>query len=407
MLTPSTDRPVHVVGAGPGGLATAAALQSHGVRALVIERAQTAGASWRARPDSLRLHTTRRRSALPGLRIPRAAGRWPSAPALADYLERYVEHHGLEIATGVAVSRVDRADPGDPGAGWLLRANGGRLLHAPTVVLATGRHATPFVPDWPGLDGFPGEVLHSAHYRDAGRYKGLDVLVVGAGNSGAETALDLVRGGAAAVRLAVRTPPHVMRRATLGWPAQYSAVMLRRAPALLGDGLTWATRRLTGPDLTGQGLPGPDAGRFTRARQGAFPVLVPGFVRAVRRGWIRPVAAVESFDGPRVRLADGSHLAPDVIVAATGYHSGLAELVGHLGVLDEYERPLAHGARTAPGAPHLHFTGQTNPLSGTLRELALDAERVARAVSRAHRRRSGGRAAPAESAPEATTATRG
>ncbi|MBB1253899.1 NAD(P)/FAD-dependent oxidoreductase [Streptomyces sp. OF3] len=407
MLTSSTDRPVHVVGAGPGGLAAAAALQSQGMRALVIERAQNAGASWRARHDSLRLHTTRRRSALPGLRIPRSAGRWPSAPDLVGYFERYVDHHRLEIATGVAVSRVDRADPADPDAGWLLRANGGRLLHAPTVVLATGRHDTPFVPDWPGLDGFPGEVLHSAHYRAPGPYAGLDVLVVGAGNSGAEIALDLQRGGAAAVHLAVRTPPHVMRRATLGWPAQYSGIALRRVPAFLGDGLTRATSRLTGPDLTDHGLPRPGGGRFTRARQGAFPVQVPGFVRAVRRGRIRPVAAVESFDGPRVRLADGSHLAPDVIVAATGYRSGLAELVGHLGVLDENGRPLAHGPRTAPGAPHLHFTGQTNPLSGTLRELNLDAERIARAVSRAHRRRAGTRPQAAESVPEPTTATRG
>jgi len=75
------------------------------------------------------------------------------------------------------------------------------------------------VPDWPGRDAFPGILLHSADYREPSPYRGRQVLVVGAGNSAAEIAVDLV-GVGARVELSVRTPPNIVRRDTLGVPSQ-------------------------------------------------------------------------------------------------------------------------------------------------------------------------------------------
>lgn len=141
--------------------------------------------------------------------------------------------------------------------------------------------------------------------------------------------------------------------------------------------------RVAIPDLTAHGLPRPDAGLYSRVREGAIPVQDVGLIDAVRKGTVEVVAAVEGFDEGAVVLADGARITPDVVIAATGYLRGLEPLVGGLGVLDERGRPVAHGPRTAPGAPGLHFTGYTNPISGNLRELALDAERIARAVARA------------------------
>lgn len=97
---------------------------------------------------------------------------------------------------------------------------------------------------------------------------------------------------------------------------------------------------------------------------------------------VRPAAAVAGFDGAKVRLADGTAIAPDVVVAATGYRRGLEPLVGHLGVLEEAGRPLAHGARTHPAAPGLYFVGYINPPSGMFREFAIKARHIAAAVSR-------------------------
>ncbi|MER6470510.1 flavin-containing monooxygenase [Streptomyces collinus] len=380
-LSPTpADRPVYVIGAGPGGLAAAHALRSRGIRAVVLEKSDQVGSSWRRHYDRLHLHTTRRLSALPGLAMPRRFGRWVSRDDVVRYLEKYAEHHELEIVTGVEVFRIERSADG---AGWLLHASGGRELTGSAVVVATGYNHTPRVPDWPGLDGFGGEFTHAGHYRNAEPYAGRDVLVVGVGNTGAEIAVDLVEGGAARVRLAVRTAPHIVRRSTAGWAAQYTGVLVRRLPVRLVDRLARPLARISTPDLSAHGLARPDTGLYSRVREGAIPVQDVGLIDAVRTGKVEVVAAVEGFEDGKAVLADGSRISPDAVVAATGYVRALEGLVGHLEVLDGHGKPVVHGPRTPANAPGLYFTGFTNPISGMFRELAIDAERIAKAVARA------------------------
>ncbi|WP_411113311.1 flavin-containing monooxygenase [Streptomyces sp. 029-5] len=370
--------PVYVIGAGPGGLAVAAALREQGVRAVVLEKSDAVAASWRRHYDRLRLHTTRRMSALPGLRIPRSFGRWVPRAQLVRYLEKYAEHHGLDVVTRVEVTRVE---PAPDGTGWLLRATGGRELTGRAVVVATGYNHTPRLPSWPGRESYGGELLHAGEYRNPRPYEGKDVLVVGVGNTGAEIAVDLVEGGAARVRLAVRTVPHIVRRSTLGWPAQATAVLVRRLPVRLVDRAARVLGRISVPDLSAKGLPRPDTGLYSRVREGAIPVQDVGLIKAVRKGRVEPVAAVESFEPGKVVLADGSRIVPDVVIAATGYRRALEDLLGHLDVLDERGRPVAHGGRTPERAPGLYFTGFTNPISGNLREMARDARAIAKALA--------------------------
>ncbi|WP_093775198.1 NAD(P)/FAD-dependent oxidoreductase [Streptomyces sp. yr375] len=382
------DRPVYVIGGGPGGLATAYALRAQGIRAVVVEKADGVGASWRRHYDRLHLHTTRRLSALPGLKMPRRFGRWVAREDVVRYLEKYAEVHELEIVTGVEVTRVERTPDG---TGWLLRATGGRELVGAAVVVATGYNHTPHLPDWPGRATFTGDLTHASGYRSGKDYAGRDVLVVGVGNTGAEIAVDLVESGAARVRLSVRTAPHIVRRSTAGWAAQYTAILVRRLPVRLVDRLARPMARLSVPDLSAHGLPRPDTGLYSRVKDGAIPVQDVGLIDAVRKGQVEIVAAVAEFadasensvkDGGTVLLADGSRISPDAVVAATGYVRALEGLVGHLGVLDERGRPVAHGARPPKDTPGLYFTGFTTPISGTLRELAIDAERIAKAVRR-------------------------
>lgn len=372
-----------VIGAGPGGLAAAAALQRRGIRTLVLERSEAVGASWRQHYDRLHLHTTRRLSGLPGFAIPRAYGRWVGRDNVVRYLEQYSEFHDLDVATGIEVARVEPVADGPNGAitGWALPATGGRRLTAPNIVIATGHNHTPRIPQWSGREGWSGELLHASRYRNGEPYQGRDVLVVGVGNTGAEIAVDLVEAGAARVRLAVRTPPHIMRRSTAGWPAQATGIMVRRLPTRLVDRIAPYVERISTPDLAGFGLPRPDNGLYSRVLDGSIPVQDVGLIAAVRAGTVQPVAAVEGFDGDDVLLADGTRLAPDVVIAATGYRNGLEPLVGHLGVLNERGRPRVHGSRTPKEAPGLYFTGYTNPISGMFREMAIDAERIAKAVA--------------------------
>ncbi|WP_405599025.1 NAD(P)/FAD-dependent oxidoreductase [Streptomyces sp. NBC_01410] len=375
-ITLTNDRPVYVIGGGPGGLAAAAALRERGVRAVVLEKSESVGASWRRHYDRLHLHTTRRLSGLPGLAMPRSFGRWASRDNVIRYLEKYAEFHELEIVTGVEVSRIEQS-----GADWLLHATGGRQLTGRAVVVATGFNHTPRLPDWPGREAYTGELLHAREYRNAAPYAGKDVLVVGVGNTGAEIAVDLVEGGAARVRIAVRTIPHIVRRSTAGWPAQRTGILVRRLPVRAVDRAGEIMCRIAVPDLAEQGLPRPDTGLYSRVKEGAIPVQDVGLIDAVRTGKVEPVAALDSFDADKAVLADGTRISPDVVIAATGYRRALEGLVGHLGVLDDRGRPTAHGGSSPGTAPGLYFTGFTNPISGMFREMSLDARRIARSVA--------------------------
>ncbi|KKD07009.1 flavin-containing monooxygenase [Streptomyces sp. WM6386] len=375
----STARPVYVIGGGPGGLAVAHALRAQGIRAVVLEKSDRVGASWRRHYDRLHLHTTRRLSALPGLAMPRRFGRWVSRDDVVRYLEKYAEHHELEIVTGVEVSRVERSPDG---TGWLLHATGGRELTGAAVVVATGYNHTPLVPDWAGLSSYPGEVVHAADYRNPKPYAGRDVLVVGVGNTGAEIAVDLVEGGAKRVRLSVRTAPHIVRRSTAGWAAQYTGVLVRRLPVGLVDRLARPMAKLSVPDLSEHGLPRPDTGLYTRVHEGAIPVQDVGLIDAVRKGKVEVVAAVDGFEKDEVLLADGTRITPDTVIAATGYARSLEDLVGHLDVLDTRGLPVVNGARSPKDAPGLFFSGYVTPISGTFRELSIDAEKIAKAIAK-------------------------
>jgi cation diffusion facilitator CzcD-associated flavoprotein CzcO len=364
---------VVVVGAGPGGLAVAAALGHRGIPSVVLERSDGVGASWRGHYDRLHLHTTRRLSGLPGMAIPRRFGRWVSRDDVVRYLEAYARRQGLEVRTGVEVTRIERAADG-----WAVRTAAGEELTTRTVVVATGYNHTPAPFDVPGVERFTGEILHASRYRNPEPFRGRRVLVVGIGNTGAEIAADLADGGAAQVWIAVRTPPHIVRRSILGWPAQATGILVRHLPVPVVDRMAQVLA-LSVPNLTAHGLPRPTSGMYTRVLAGSVPVQDVGLLDAVRTGRVQPVGAVAAVEGAEVVLVDGARLTPDVIVAATGYRRGLEPLVGHLGVLDQHGRPVALGG--SPAAPGLYFTGYTNPISGMLRELRIDAVRIARAVA--------------------------
>jgi putative flavoprotein involved in K+ transport len=149
------------------------------------------------------------------------------------------------------------------------------------------------------------------------------------------------------------------------------------------DAVARATQRVTVGDLSSYGLSSPARGVYSRLRENdIIPILDVGLIGMLRRRQVTPVAAVERFEGSGVRLADGTLVHPHAVIAATGFERGLEPLVGHLGILGRHGRPTIHGPATDPRAPGLHFIGYTNPISGNLREIGIDARRLARAVAR-------------------------
>jgi len=368
-----------VVGAGPAGLAAAAALGGRGISAFVVEGSGVLGASWRGRYDRLRLNTTRSVSGLPGLRIDPRCGRWVGRDDFVSYLENYAGHHGLRVRFGTAVDRIDRE-----GDGWALQTDGGRLA-ARSVVVATGFDRVPVLPDWPGREGFTGRLVHASSYRNAEAFRGLEVLVVGLGSTGNEISVDLLEGGAKSVSVAVRTPPNVVPREWLGLPMSLVARFVKRLPAAVADRAGFAVQRLAFGDLSSYGLSRAPHGIATTLRLRGHGISVDyGFVDVLKRGRVGLVAAVERFEGGDVVLADGGRLRPDAVICATGYRPKLEPLVGHLGVLRQDGLPRSPEDMPA-GVEGLHFVGYALPISGQLPEIPASARRVAAAVEKERR----------------------
>ncbi len=177
-----------VIGAGQAGLAVGYHLRSRGVPFLILDANERIGDVWRHRWDSLRLFTSARYDSLPGWPFPGPSSLYPSKDSVADYLEQYAEHFDLPVRTGVAVDSLTFA-----GEGFELTTNHGRLS-AENVVVATGAYHDPRIPQFATELDEAIVQLHSSEYRNPSQLKSGPALVVGAGNSGAEIALDLATG---------------------------------------------------------------------------------------------------------------------------------------------------------------------------------------------------------------------
>lgn len=365
-----------VLGAGAAGLAAAATLRRVGVQVIVLERTDQVAASWRSRYDGLRLNTTGTMSTIPGYRARRRRyGEFPSRDKWIEYLENYAKHHRLDVRFGSEVQSVAREN-----GGWRVGTNRGEF-NARFVVVATGYDHDPDLPDWPGRDGFTGELIHSSAYKHPEPYVGRDVLVVGPGTTGSEIATLLLRGGAGRVRVACRTPPNLITRKVLGTSVNVSGIVLNHVPIPVADEITWRLQRILFGNLEPYGIPRSPYGLATTVfKRQQTPVYDAGFVRLLKSGEIKIVPAVVGFDGSDVLLADGTRIQPEAVIAATGYLRGLEPLVGYLGVLDENGIPLVSGGKEHPSAPGLFFNGFRANLSGQLRLMRPDARAIAKAA---------------------------
>lgn len=175
-----------VIGGSQSGLAVGYHLaQQEDRRFVILDAHDRVGDAWRRRWDSLRLFTTARYDGLPGMPFPAPRQAYPNKDEVADYLETYAQRFDLPVETGVRVDRLFRHE------GRFSIAAGDRTYTATTVVVATGASHTPRVPDF-GEQLDPAIVqLHSTAYRNPSQLRDGGVLVVGAGNSGAEIALEV------------------------------------------------------------------------------------------------------------------------------------------------------------------------------------------------------------------------
>jgi putative flavoprotein involved in K+ transport len=171
---------VVVIGGGQAGLSLGFYLRRSGLRYVILDGQKSAGGAWLNAWDSLRLFSPAQWSSLPGWLFPGNPGRYPTRDEVISYLEQYEERYHLPIKRPVLVKSVKSS-------GELLEIEASDGLYRTRIVVsATGSWQKPFIPDYPGREEFTGMQIHSANYKSPEQFAGKRVLVVGAGNSGAQ-----------------------------------------------------------------------------------------------------------------------------------------------------------------------------------------------------------------------------
>jgi putative flavoprotein involved in K+ transport len=334
-----------VIGGGQAGLAVGQRLAARGLDFVILDGERRVGDTWRRRWDSLRLFTPAAFSGLPGMVFPAPAGHLPDKDEVADYLERYAERFELPVRSD---TRVDAL--GWDGERYVLRAGAARF-EADNVVVATGPFQRPRIPDVSARLAPEIHQLHSSQYRSAFDLPAGPALVVGAGNSGAQIALELARYRK--VWLAGRDTGHLPRR------------MLGR------DLFDWIWPVMTRATLDTR------LGRRLRARaQGGGDALVGIPERSLAEAGIVRVGRVADARGGLPVCGD-SVVEPCVVVWCTGFAPDYRWI--ELPVLDEWGAPR-HRRGVASDWPGLFFVGlrfQHRMTSALIGGVGADAEFIA------------------------------
>ena len=374
MSSSDANSPVIIIGGGAAGLSTAAALAKRGICATILEKDDHIGGSWDRRYQCLKLHTIRRFSGLAYYPIPKNRPRYLSKNEYAVYLRKYAGIFGLDISLGEQVRKV-REIPGNlQQMKWeVITSHGTRKANC--IIIATGLNAEASIPTWKGIDKFSGEVLHSSQYTNGAVYSGGKALVVGLGNSGAEIAADLSIQGANSISVSIRTvPPIVTREMFKILPVQVFGILLMHAgiPRVI-DRISASLRRFTIGDLTPYGLGQAEWGSFASRKAAVIDV---GFVKQLKQGRIKIRPEIACFDSAGVIYTDGSKEAVDVVIAATGFRTGLEKIIKVPGVIDDIGQPrFRSGCSTS--VPGLYFIGFNETVRGQLFEINRESKQLA------------------------------
>ena len=199
------------------------------------------------------------------------------------------------------------------------------------------------------MKGFAGRIIHSADFGDAKNYAGKKVLVVGAGNSGFDALNHLAAANTAAIWLSARNGPALLPKRIGQIAVHRFSPILARLPLRVADAVMAATQRLVFGDLTTFGLPPTPSGGASRLASDYTAIATDdGAVDAIKYGRIIVRADDTGIHPRRRHLGQWQPIHPDIVIAATGYRTGLEPMVGKLGVLDDKGVPLFNGGASRP-----------------------------------------------------------
>ncbi|XP_047951892.1 probable indole-3-pyruvate monooxygenase YUCCA5 [Salvia hispanica] len=370
-----------IVGAGPSGLAVGAGLRREGVPFLILERANCIASLWQRKTyDRLNLHLPKHFCQLPYIPFPADFPEYPTKRHFIDYLEAYAQHFAISpmFDETVESAKYDQAC-------GLWRVRSANVDGSTTdylcrwLVVATGENAEKVVPEFEGLDGFSGEVVHACDYKSGKGFSGKKVLVVGCGNSGMEVSLDL-SNHRALPSMVVRSSIHVLPKDVFGVSTfELAGLMTKWLPLWVADKILVAAARLILGDTERYGLKRPAMGPLQlKHTEGKTPVLDIGALARIRSGDIKVVCGINKFLEEGVELVNGQILCVDSVIMATGYSSNVPTWLqeSEFFTKDGFPRsPFPNGWKGKDGLYAVGFTRRG--LSGA----SADAVRVAQDIA--------------------------
>jgi cation diffusion facilitator CzcD-associated flavoprotein CzcO len=366
-----------VVGAGSSGLAAAKNLRHSGIGVDVLERQSEIGGNWcYGKPNSrvyASTHTisSKRLTEYTDFRMPAHYPSFPHHTQVFEYLKAYAERFGLYEAIEFETS-VERLEPA--GLHWLATLAGGERRRYAGVVVANGHNWDPRWPEFPGH--FDGQVMHSAEYKTADVLRDKRVLVVGAGNTGCDIAVDSAVHARRTFH-SLRRAYHFVPKFLFGRPSDVVHEKLLRLglPSVLHRWIVRSVLRFAVGDLTRYGLPEPDHELFA-----SHPIINSQLPYYVAHGRIAPKPNVAELCGRRVRFLDGSEEDIELVIYATGYNISFPFLDRQY--LNWHDgRPRLYLNVFHPQFDTLFFIGLIQPDSGQFGLVDHQSQLVARYIS--------------------------
>ena len=361
-----------LIGAGAAGLGALQVLRDEGFAVDCFEQGDRVGGHWHTDYECLHLITPRDSSGFEGHPMPADYPLFPSRDQMRDYILGFAAHHGLgsHIRFNTAVTSARPLDQSGL-SGWEVVTSDGERRAYDGVIVANGHLWDPFVPEYPG--SFDGRVLHSAEYRNTGDLEGARVLVVGAGNSGCDLAVDAAQSGhetSVSVRHGL-----VFQPKTLYGRPRSELPLLGRLPIPIQERITRGLIDVSVGRPERYGLPAPATRNLHRNR----PVVNAQLLHFIHHGRVRVAPGISRFDGHDVHFTDGTVRAFDTIVFATGFKASVPFLDPAL-LETEGGVPLRVAGMTLPagGVERLYFVGLAAPRGPQLPVYSAQARLVAR-----------------------------
>jgi thioredoxin reductase len=359
-----------VIGAGASGLTAVKNLREYGFGVDCYERETGVGGAWNWRHDrspvyaSTHLISSKPFTQFPDFPMPDSWPDYPHHSQVLAYLERYADHFGLRehIWFGTEVTRVEPT----PDGRWdvtISGARGGganRTQRYAAVIVANGHNWSPKLPTYEGQETYAGEMIHASAYKDAAQLRNKKVLVVGAGNSGCDIAVEAAQQ-ATRCWFSSRRGYWYAPKFAYGRPADQinDRVSSLRLPLGLRQFLLQRTLKRTVGDLTRFGLPAPDHKLLE-----THPIANSQLVYYLGHGSITAVPDVARFNRDSVEFVDGRVAEPDLVILATGYLPQFEFLAPELLNVDSEGRPRLYLHAFSPSHPTLAVTGLLQPDSG-------------------------------------------